>query len=79
MLIRSVVVVFFTVLVVFTLSLVLLDFIFSAPVLFRAKEERGCALETLRPDNGDVHENVAEKFTSHPFTFFAIIPKGSVT
>ena len=40
---------------------------------------RGCALETLRPDNGDVRENVAEKFTSHPFTFFAIIPKGSVT
>ena len=37
---------------------------------------RGCALETLRPDNGDVHENVAEKLTSHPFTLFRDYSKG---
>ena len=34
------------------------------------------ALETLRPDNGDVHENVAEKLTSHPFTLFRDYSKG---
>ena len=28
---------------------------------------------TLRSDNGDVHENVTEKQTSHPFILFAII------
>ena len=27
-------------------------------------------LGTLRSNNGEVHENVAEKWTSHPFTFF---------
>ena len=26
---------------------------------------------TLRSDNGDVHENVAEKYTSHPFKLFS--------
>ena len=32
-------------------------------------------LGTLRSDNGDVHENVHEKWTSHPFTFFRDYPK----
>ena len=33
-------------------------------------------LGTLRSDNGDIHENVAEKWTSHPFTFFRDYSKG---
>ena len=37
------------------------------------------ALGTLRSDNGDVHENVAEKKTSHHFKFFAIIAICPVT
>ena len=32
-------------------------------------------LGTLRSDNDDVHENVHEKWTSHPFTFFRDYPK----
>ena len=31
----------------------------------------------LRPDNGDVHENVAEKYTSHPFTFCLRLSQGA--
>ena len=42
-------------------------------IFFLLKERnRGRAVGTLRPDNGDVHENVAEKLTSHPFTFFLL-------
>ena len=37
------------------------------------------ALGTLRSDNGDVHEDVAEKQTSHHFKFFAIIAICPVT
>ena len=32
------------------------------------------ALGTLRSDNGDVHENVAEKQTSHHFKLFRDYP-----
>ena len=31
-------------------------------------------LGTLRSDNGDVHENVAEKYTSHLFKLFRDYP-----
>ena len=34
---------------------------------------------TLRSDNGDVHENVAEKQTSYHLKFFAITPIRPVT
>ena len=37
------------------------------------------ALGTLRSANGDVHENVAEKQTSHHLKFFAIIAICPVT
>jgi len=33
-------------------------------------------LGTLRSNNGDLHENVAEKWSSHPFTFFRDYFKG---
>ena len=33
-------------------------------------------LGTLRSNNGEVHENVAEKWTSHPFTFFSRLFQG---
>ena len=36
-------------------------------------------LGTLPSDNGDVHENVAEKQMSHHFKLFAIIPLRPVT
>ena len=36
-------------------------------------------LGTLRSNNGDLYENVTEKWSSHPFTFFAIISSGPVT
>ena len=34
-------------------------------------------LGTLRSNNGEVHENVAEKWTSHPFTFFSRLFQGA--
>ena len=36
-------------------------------------------ITTLRSENGDVHENVAEKQTSHHFNCFTIIPIRPVT
>ena len=33
-----------------------------------------CKIGTLRSDNGDVHENVAEKQTSHHFKLFRDYP-----
>ena len=33
------------------------------------------SLETVRSDNDDVHENVAEKWTSHPLKIFCDYPK----
>ena len=33
-------------------------------------------LGTLRSDSGDVHESVAKKQSSHPFTFFRDYSKG---
>ena len=33
------------------------------------------SLETVRSDNDDVHENVAEKWTSHPLKVFCDYPK----
>ena len=32
-------------------------------------------LETLRSENGDIHENVAEKKKSHPLKLFCSYPK----
>ena len=45
-----------------------------------AVEVKGCmmvVLGILRSDNGDVHENVAEKQTLHPFKLFRDYPKSS--
>ena len=41
----------------------------------------GDFLRTLQSDNGDVHENVAEKQTPHPFksNYFANIPSHPVS
>ena len=36
-------------------------------------------LGTLRSTNGDLHENVTEKWSSHPFAFFANISREPVT
>ena len=41
----------------------------------------GDILRTLESDNGDVHENIAEKQTPHPFksNYFANIPSHPVS
>ena len=43
-------------------------------VLKRARDGAYYPIGTLRSDNGDVHENVAEKQTSHPFKIFRDYP-----
>ena len=43
-----------------------------------AVEMKGCVmvvLGILRSDNGDVHENVTEKYALHPFKLFRDYPK----
>ena len=41
---------------------------------FRSRCRRWCLIGTLRSDNGDVDENVAEKQTSHHFKLFRDYP-----
>ena len=49
-----------------------------AAAVLVAVEVKGCVmvvLGMLQSDNGEVHENVAEKQTSHPFKLFRDYPK----